>query len=645
MARHGDLEAILLQLPFSYVSGTLFSPKQERAVYFGNWLRDFSQIIDTGALAVIPKASELLRIIVAIFGLLEFGYATRQFEVSAEALGVYRPEEHMDNPKGYPSDAQKLDPRLRGPVQAKELELDADTGMKNYIANESIGIATSTGYIRDQLRRTTTLGRDKQNELSQLKAMQHLGAALHTLEDFAAHTNYVELCLRRLAKKGPSYGRLDNVFPFVGESAIVQTKEGPAPPLVTGTFGPLDAFEGILGEIDDQAAGGKLGDLGFLDDVGSYDGLWRLASSSTGFDNLLGQGVMSLLPQHVKDQLNQLKSFDFSAKNGSNLQWEGVVGDPGALWNSIKSVFEVHDSICEQVEGIAATLQGIEMVKFVNTVSNAIDRFLFRQLAPFLKPLIKDIRRLLEEQRKQLREKEKLSTKDPETDVLGAHSTATNPTHTMLAKDHFDNILNNPAVSATVTSFTVKIIVQCWHDPNVDAENAINNILEAIHHPFNTSGSSEIKKNMFNCVRDWWSFKEDKYQQDELLDLLTKNAVEKGTNRMLISKPTDYHLQKLTPRDTGKPVIKALVDNIKKAQETGELKLSSAALDHVIETLQADATPEEPNPVDAALAQVALSAQTLFEGVDVQDIMSVPTIGELARTEMVGQLISTRHNA
>jgi hypothetical protein len=32
---------------------------------------------------------------------LSFGYATEEFEVTEERLGVYRPEEHIDNPKDY----------------------------------------------------------------------------------------------------------------------------------------------------------------------------------------------------------------------------------------------------------------------------------------------------------------------------------------------------------------------------------------------------------------------------------------------------------------------------------------------------------------------------------------------------------------
>lgn len=47
----------------------------------------------------------------------------------------------LDNPKDYADnlDAREYDHRLRGPVdEAIELEIDPQTGMKNYIANEHI---------------------------------------------------------------------------------------------------------------------------------------------------------------------------------------------------------------------------------------------------------------------------------------------------------------------------------------------------------------------------------------------------------------------------------------------------------------------------------------------------------------------------
>jgi hypothetical protein len=95
---------------------------------------------------------------------------------------------------------------------------------------------------------------------------QEYDLRLLTSADFPAHTNYVELCLLLLGRTESRFAKLLKVFPYVGEDALFDTKQGRAPPLVSGTFGPIDAFESILGEIKDQK-NGKLGDLGLLDEV------------------------------------------------------------------------------------------------------------------------------------------------------------------------------------------------------------------------------------------------------------------------------------------------------------------------------------------------------------------------------------------
>ena len=63
-----------------------------RRVYFGNWLRDYSQAMDVGSLKGVQAGT--IRILVWILSFLSFGYATAEFEVTEERLGVYRPEEH-----------------------------------------------------------------------------------------------------------------------------------------------------------------------------------------------------------------------------------------------------------------------------------------------------------------------------------------------------------------------------------------------------------------------------------------------------------------------------------------------------------------------------------------------------------------------
>jgi hypothetical protein len=241
--RHGDIEKILTVLPVSFGTKYAFTKMQARQVYFGNWLRDYSQLLDTMLLSKVHES--ILRGVVSVLGFMEFGLATGGFDVTKDRLSVYRHEHHIDNPHGYDGNlAATVDNRLRGPVSDAELDIDPNTGMKNYIANSGHGWVTAADYIRDQLRQSIQYGRDGNQD----EAFIHLGAALHTLEDFAAHSNYTELVLRELGN--------DDIFPFVGDACRrkVPGTDMMVPPITTGTFGGLDILQSFLGEADDKVA-------------------------------------------------------------------------------------------------------------------------------------------------------------------------------------------------------------------------------------------------------------------------------------------------------------------------------------------------------------------------------------------------------
>jgi Heterokaryon incompatibility protein Het-C len=44
-------------------------------VYFGNWLRDYSQAVDVGTVKKV--SAEAIRIIFWVFGFMSFGYGTK----------------------------------------------------------------------------------------------------------------------------------------------------------------------------------------------------------------------------------------------------------------------------------------------------------------------------------------------------------------------------------------------------------------------------------------------------------------------------------------------------------------------------------------------------------------------------------------
>lgn len=219
-----------------------FTPKERDQIYFGNWLRDYSQLLDPKLVraASMPKdfpdvlSREALTRIVDVLSIKHFGHlrkvAPEHFTVTPDMLGVYRPSEHIDNPKSSASDTS--DPRVRDPdfeplVRPGDplLEVDYDTSMKRYFKR-------SEDFMVSELRKAMDAGPTPEGRRA-------FGAALHVLEDFFAHSNFVELSL---IKNGYT-----QVVPWTSPS---DCRAGL--PLVTGMFGPTDVIASLaepLGEI------------------------------------------------------------------------------------------------------------------------------------------------------------------------------------------------------------------------------------------------------------------------------------------------------------------------------------------------------------------------------------------------------------
>ena len=52
--RHGEIANLLLKLPISFVTNYAFTKLELTQAYFGNWLRDYSQLIDIKMLSLLP---------------------------------------------------------------------------------------------------------------------------------------------------------------------------------------------------------------------------------------------------------------------------------------------------------------------------------------------------------------------------------------------------------------------------------------------------------------------------------------------------------------------------------------------------------------------------------------------------------------
>ncbi|KAL5117255.1 hypothetical protein ACEQ8H_004814 [Pleosporales sp. CAS-2024a] len=519
--RHGDIEDTLLTLLISSRTGKKFSKLDVKRVYFGNWLRDYSQAVDVGTVKMV--SAEAIRILLWVLGFMSFGYGTKEFEVTRDRLGCYRPEEHIDNPKDYADnvDARDYDRRLRAPVdERRELSIDERTGLKNYIASEDMGITTSAGMVRDLLRRCIDLGRRSGGRGPDFyEALRLLGTATHCLEDYSAHSNYTELVLIELGER--------DIFPHVGRNAQVelQAARKRVYPIVTGTFGGVDFLHSVCGELSDKATQSELQELeGAISDAGRKENKSQIKE------------LLSKLPDGIfggKDQGSKADELENNANAAAmgNLhvnpkEPEAFTEQLGELVKQIYPIMEFHDeimmSISEFIEKIPILPEIIEQVQDQVTV------FVFSLLAPFVLPIISQVKSELE-----TGSSEVIASSREKQHIVFNDDHCTDPTHSMLSKDHFSNILNEPAgrVASAVLAWAVPQVVQCW-DGQADPEETISRIIDGVfHHPAvphgHVRGSEQCRSIMFQTVEKWWRAQPD---QDDLRRKLSRSGVQNGEN-------------------------------------------------------------------------------------------------------------------
>ncbi|PYD88807.1 hypothetical protein DNF23_31305 [Pseudomonas syringae pv. pisi] len=225
---HGAIEAVL--------ESAGFRPEEIRAIYFGNWLRDYSQLLDPKIVRAtsMPKSfpdllsRDALTRIVDVLAVKEFTDLMKadrsRFVVTAERLGVYRPAEHIDNPRTpapKPANPKERDADFDAWVLPDDplLKVDPDTSMKRYIQR-------SVEVMAAGLESAVNGGPGSTDGL------RDMGAALHILEDFFAHSNFAELSLIKLGH--------ERILPWTSEADCKHRL-----PLVTGTFGGSDIIASL----------------------------------------------------------------------------------------------------------------------------------------------------------------------------------------------------------------------------------------------------------------------------------------------------------------------------------------------------------------------------------------------------------------
>jgi uncharacterized membrane protein YgcG len=505
--RHGDIEDILEELA-KKVGGSLFGAAKFggldiKRIYFGNWLRDYSQAMDVAGLQKMNKQAILN--IVMVLGFLAHGYATAEFQVTDDRLGVYLPEEHLDNPKGYAEgkDARQYDPRLREPINPQELEIDPRSGMKNYLANESGNWRTGSGLIRRTLVRVIETGRrarDSGREADLYEAYRLLGQALHTLEDFPAHSNWTELALHRLGHH--------NVFLHVGDNVKVRAPDGTqVAPIVTGTFGGADFMHSLLGEAQDHLSEASISDLNKAMDNAKQR---SRGENRSPVQDLLG--MLAKVPGGGGDSVSRdLQDVSRGpATDPANMS-------PQEMYANLWKILELRDRIMKGIEGTIEKIPGLSSL--VEKLTNELNVFVFTLIEPYAKPIMQQGMSAF-----------KLGSaavinKEEQFEVFD-NPNASDPTHSMLSKDHFGLILNEVAgnVAKIIVRHTVTKVVKAWDDRGMDPNHVADECLAPMFHPYWFNGQAQVQKEMMDYVSEWAR------QHSTEIGRLSKQSVRNHTN-------------------------------------------------------------------------------------------------------------------
>lgn len=474
-------------------------------------------------------SAEAIRLLLWVLGFMSFGYGAREFEVTRDRLGCYRPEEHIDNPKDYADnlDARQYDRRLRGPVdERRELSIDERTGLKHYIATEDIGITTSAGLIRNLYGRCIQLGREYNrsgNKDALYESLRLLGTANHCLEDYSAHSNYTELALIELGER--------NIFPHVGRRTQVQVRgaRGPIWPIVTGTFGGVDFLHSVTGELSDKATQSEVQEL-----EGTINQAQVQQNNTSMLKDLLGQVPSGLFggedqagkadELQANAQAAQMQNMHISPKEPE--EWTQMLDN---VSKQIYPILEFHDDIMGQ---ITETIEKIPILPdLLENLQDQINVFVFSLLAPFVVPIIKQVKNELATGSSEI-----IKSSRDKQHIVFSDDSCSDPTHSMLSKDHFSNVLNEPAgkVASQVLKWVVPQIVQCWDDEHIDPNRTVERIIHGVfHHPalreVGDDGARDGRQLMFRVVEGWWRDMSDR-ERDDMRRKLSREGVERGEN-------------------------------------------------------------------------------------------------------------------
>lgn len=180
------------------------------------------------------------------------------------------------------------------------------------------------------------------------------------------------------------------------------------------------------------------------------------------------------------------------------------------------------------VRAISATIEKVPGLQaLVEKVTETLTIFVLSLLAPFIRPIINAVSAQLK------------SGSSDVVDASGKHQYepwtnphCTDPTHSLLSKDHFSNILNEPAgqVAASILQYVAPRVIYAWQHPDIPVQQVLQDVTRVFHHPAVRDEHCEIHRNMFDVVKRWAHSRPN--GGADLDHILSSESVRQGKNHI-----------------------------------------------------------------------------------------------------------------
>jgi len=258
---------------------------------------------------------------------------------------------------------------------------------------------------------------------------------------------------------------------------------------------------------------------------GSRDasGSGQLTSMMDMLSSIPGASDLSRQAQRLQAQSNAQEQDTESQGERPLQNIPGTNIDPLKTAAQIYPILEFRDKVVKIIDATIEKIPGLEAL--VEKITETLTLFVLSLLAPYIRPIIDAVSKQLKAGSGGVIDASGKHQYEPWTDPK-----CSDPTHSLLSKDHFSNILNEPAgqVASTILQYVAPRVIYAWQHLGIPLDQVLNDVVRVFHHPALRNEQCELHRDMFNTVERWARSRPD--GGSNLNVLLSSDSVRNGNN-------------------------------------------------------------------------------------------------------------------